>query len=268
MEYDPIKERLGVVFNRTPLLRRIFYRLLDVLLLRTWHVHKAFGRIAKTLPPDARLLDAGSGFGQYDYYMTRRMPQARIDAVDIKEEQIADCSAFFARCGFGNVHFSVADLTQLRVPEAYHLILSVDVMEHILEDTTVFSNFAASLKPGGVLLLSTPSDFAPDEDHEGGSESFIGEHVRKGYPVEEMRGKLSAAGFTDIRIRYTYSPWGQTAWHLCMQYPILALGKSRWFFVLLPFWHLLVMVPCLILNALDVLLPHRTGTGLLVEARR
>ena len=268
MEYDPIKERLGVVFNRTPLLRRIFYRLLDVLLLRTWHVHRAFRRIAAHLPAHARLLDAGSGFGQYDYYMARRMPAAQIDAVDIKEEQIADCAAFFTRCGLDNVHFRVADLTQLREPGVYHMILSVDVMEHILEDTTVFGHFAASLQPGGVLLLSTPSDLGPDEGPDDGHASFIGEHVRKGYPVEEMRSKLAAAGFSDIRIRYTYSPVGQVAWHLSMQYPILALGKSRWCFLLLPFWYLAVMIPCLVLNALDVLLPHSTGTGLLVEARR
>ena len=40
MHYDPIKRSLGNVFNRTPWLRRLFYFLLDLLLLRTWHVHR------------------------------------------------------------------------------------------------------------------------------------------------------------------------------------------------------------------------------------
>ena len=40
MQYDPIKRVLGETFNKTPFLRRLFYNLLDLLLLRTWHVHK------------------------------------------------------------------------------------------------------------------------------------------------------------------------------------------------------------------------------------
>ena len=40
MQYDPIKKVLGHLFNKTPFLRVIFYKLLDILLLRTWHVKK------------------------------------------------------------------------------------------------------------------------------------------------------------------------------------------------------------------------------------
>ena len=40
MQYDPIKRSLGTVFNNNPLLRKLFYRLLDLLLLRAWHIKK------------------------------------------------------------------------------------------------------------------------------------------------------------------------------------------------------------------------------------
>ena len=40
MQYDPIKRRLGHLFNRTPTLRILFYRLLDLLLLRSWHIRR------------------------------------------------------------------------------------------------------------------------------------------------------------------------------------------------------------------------------------
>jgi hypothetical protein len=65
MKYDPIKRKLGVVFNKTPFLRKLFYRLLDVLLLRSWHVHKALKEWEKSHPGKQQILDAGSGFGQY-----------------------------------------------------------------------------------------------------------------------------------------------------------------------------------------------------------
>jgi hypothetical protein len=47
MYYDPIKRSLGNVFNRSPWLRRLFYNLLDLLLLRTWHVHRELRQWAK-----------------------------------------------------------------------------------------------------------------------------------------------------------------------------------------------------------------------------
>ncbi len=66
MEYDPmIKNKLGVFFNKSPFLRKTFYSLLDLLLLRTWHIHKQLNLWEKTAPKEAKILDAGMGFGQY-----------------------------------------------------------------------------------------------------------------------------------------------------------------------------------------------------------
>jgi SAM-dependent methyltransferase len=85
MQYDKIKRTLGDVFNRHPLLRRCFYRMLDLLLLRAWHIKKELRRLRKTLPADACVLDAGAGFGQYTYYMPKLGRRWQIKAVDIKE---------------------------------------------------------------------------------------------------------------------------------------------------------------------------------------
>ena len=60
--YDPIKKTLGQVFNRTPWLRRLYYHLLDLLLLRTWHVHRELRRWARgRIQEPLNILDAGSG---------------------------------------------------------------------------------------------------------------------------------------------------------------------------------------------------------------
>ncbi len=40
MHYDPIKQFLGRLFNRYASTRKLFYLLLDVLLLRSWHIRK------------------------------------------------------------------------------------------------------------------------------------------------------------------------------------------------------------------------------------
>ena len=47
MQYDPVKRSLGNVFKRTPSLRILFYKMLDLLLLRSWHIHKELKILAK-----------------------------------------------------------------------------------------------------------------------------------------------------------------------------------------------------------------------------
>lgn len=272
MQYDPIKRSLGKVFNRHPFLRKIFYRLLDWLLLRSWHIRKELRKLKEQGLLEPVILDAGSGFGQYTYRMSKLFPASKIVAADIKPEQIADCNRFFQQVGKSNrVNFQYADLTQYTKPETYDLILSVDVMEHIEEDTKVFENFFHSMKRGGMLLISTPSDQggsdAHDHDHEsGGVHGFIDEHVRDGYNIGEIEQKLMAAGFGRVEARYSYGAPGKVSWRLSMKYPILMLGASKLFFILLPFYYLLVFPVCAVLNYLDVSNTHTTGTGLIVKA--
>ena len=267
MQYDPIKRSLGSVFNRTPFLRKVFYHLLDLLLLRSWHVRREVKKWAATAPENVSILDAGSGFGQYDFFMSSLNPKWEIRGVDVKEEQIADCNNFFGRIGRKNVTFAYADLTAFTDAAAYNLILSVDVMEHILEDVQVFRNFHASLQTGGMVLISTPSDQGGSDvhDHEE-DDSFIEEHVRDGYNINEIQEKLKLAGFSRTEARYQYGKPGQVSWRLSMKYPILALGKTKLFFVLLPFYYLLTFPVCLVLNYMDATMTHKTGTGLVVKA--
>lgn len=273
MQYDPIKRLLGKVFNRTPGLRKLFYRLLDLLLLRTWHIKKEIRQWAKSAPPKANILDAGSGFGQYTYFLARKSSAWKILGVEIKTEQIEDCRQFFSRIGKKNVSFQYADLTQFVHPDTYDLILSVDVMEHIEEDVKVFENFRQSLKKGGMLLISTPSDQGGSDVHhhehseEGARQSsFIDEHVRDGYNIREIQEKLRKAGFSRTEARYSYGPPGKISWRLSMKYPISLLNASKAFFIILPFYYLLTFWLALILNLLDVQGNHKTGTGLIVKA--
>lgn len=266
MKYDPIKRILGNFFNRTPGLRKVFYRLLDLLLLRTWHVKKELRKWKNHKSGDINILDAGSGFGQYDYALIRMNPHWNIDGIDVKEEQIEDCNRFFKKIGRPNVHFEVGDLTKYHKDNHYDLILSVDVMEHILEDVTVFKNFYRSMRPGGMVLISTPSDQGGSDVHEHDDESFIEEHVRDGYNIEEIQEKLKTAGFQKTEASYSYGKPGQISWRLSMKYPIQLLNVSRLFFIIIPFYYLLTFPVSLILNRRDVKRNHPSGTGLIVKA--
>ena len=267
MQYDPIKNTLGKVFNNNPLLRIFFYKLLNVLLLRTWHIKKEIASLEDLIADAPEILDAGSGFGQYSYYLARKFSNGRITGVDINENQISNCNSFTRARGLSErLIFKTADLLNFHEPDKYDLILSVDVMEHIEEDIKVFKNLYDSLKKGGILLIYTPSDMGGSDVHHEGDKSFIDEHVREGYSIEEINARLKEAGFLQIKARYSYGKPGKLSWIFSMKYPISLLNVSKIFFILLPFYYMIVFPFCLMLNFADVKINHSSGTGLIVKA--
>ncbi len=194
MHYDPIKDTLGSLVRRSPLLRKVFYKALGAMFLREWYVkHKIKSLYRSNQPKD--IFDAGSGFGQYSYFMAKRFSSVHILGVDVKEDQVSDCKYFFSKCGLNNCEFAIGDLTKIEDGNRYDFILSVDVMEHIEDDIGVFRRFYRALKPGGRVLINTPSNLGGSDAHSDEDESFIGEHVRLGYSKEDVCSKLEQAGF-------------------------------------------------------------------------
>ncbi len=266
MKYDPVKRSLGAFFNKTPFLRKVFYHLLNLLLLRSWHIRSTMRHMKSVLPANPDILDAGSGFGQYDYTMSLQFPKAKITGLDIKQEQIDDCNAFFKKIKRDDrVKFEYADLTKFAKPESYDFVLSVDVMEHIEDDVAVFKNLYLSLRPGGILLISTPSDQGGSDVHDDHEDSFIEEHVRDGYAISDIEEKLRSAGFSQIESGYAYGTPGKISWRLSMKYPIKMVNVSKAFLILLPFYYILTFPISFVLNIIDVHKKHKTGTGLVVK---
>ena len=267
MQYDPIKKSLGTFFNRSPFLRILFYKLINLLLLRAWHIKKELRKYRKERTGSISVLDAGSGFGQYSWYMMKLSDTWKITGIDVKTDQINDCNDFIKKINKEHqVYFKVADLTEMHEVSAYDLILCVDVMEHIENDLQVLINFSRSLKSGGVLLISTPSDQGGSDVHHDHTESFIEEHIRDGYNINEIQEKLRSAGFNSVEAKYSYGTPGKISWKLSMKYPIIMLGRSKLFYIILPFYYILTFPVALILNFLDVRIRHKSGTGLIVRA--
>ena len=266
MEYDPIKDRLSAFFAKAPFMQIVFYRLLDLLLLRAWHVHKALKEWARATPEHVHILDAGSGLGQYTYYLTRLKPRASILAIDVKDYEVAHCNELFRKLNQRNVLFKTGDLTQLEEAEVYDLILCVDVMEHVEEDTQVFQNFLTALKPGGMLIINTPSDQGGSEVRDEGDTSFIGEHVRDGYNREALVARLQKMGYSKVEGSFTYGKPGRISWKLSMKLPMQMLSTTFASIVFLPLYYILTYPPSYVLNWMDVRQQHSKGTGLTVRA--
>ncbi len=274
MKYEPIKDFLNRVF-RTPWMRKIFYRLIDILLLRTWHIHREIKRWIRRAPENPKVLDAGSGLGQHSFFIARKCPTCKITGVDVNQAQVENNNKFFGRIGLGErVQFQTGRLEEYFCQQCYDLVLNIEVIEHIEDDRRVLENFSKSLRSGGTLILSTPSLFGEhDHDHEhehsqDENSSFVDEHVRDGYDPDDLRRMLLDVGFSDVNVKFMYGRYGGLAWKLSMKYPIIMLNKSFLFFIVLPFYYLFTMPVALVLNYLDTVVDNPKGGSLLVIAKK
>ena len=267
MKYDPVKKVFGDIIAKRVFLRKVFYWILDLMFLRSWHVRKAVRELY--LKEDSiRIFDAGMGFGQYTFFMAKQFPNSSILSVDVKEDQVEECRYFFSECGLKNITFEIADLTEINFENMYDFILCVDVMEHIVDDELIFRNFCKALRKGGKLLINTPSNFGGSDAHSEDDDSFIEEHARLGYSKEDITEKIERTGMKVTDFKYTYGKFGTISWRFGIKYPILIAGVSKFLILLLPFYYLFTLWFVLIFMWLDVITENKKGTGVVVVAEK
>ncbi len=150
-----------------------------------------------------RVLEIGCGTGTITSFMVDRQLVVGIDVVDAYVRSTTD--RFRDR---PNVVVRQHDLTESIEPlRGYHFdsAVSVNVFEHIADDSAAMKAVYALLEPGGTFTLLVPSHPAllGRFDHD------IGHHRR--YTKGELRRKLEASGFVVERIRRS-NPVGALGW--------------------------------------------------------
>lgn len=270
MEYDPVKDRLESLIVRMPLLRRLLFLVLRHVFLREMEVRKRLRQLQREGLQPTRILDAGTGFGQYTLFLRTLFPQAHILSVDIKQDYLDNMERFCRQENLSAVDFRYQDLLELSAHGEFDLILNVDVMEHIRDDEEVFRRFRQALTPGGVLVLHTPAvaEGRPLDEVEFREGSYsVGEHVREGYMPSMMRERLARAGFGRVELKPTYGFWGGVAWRLLVRWPMAALSASFLLAPLVAVWMVLMFLPARLCNAIEVSRTRERGGCMLVTAR-
>jgi SAM-dependent methyltransferase len=269
MHYDPVKNIFAQVLKKFPFLRILFYKILDLMFLRSWYVRRELKKLRKNFgDKKINIYDAGSGYGQYSYFMSKHLQLCEIYSVDVKEDWIQDCKDFFSSQKINNVSFAVEDLTNVNHNEKFDLIVCVDVMEHISDDVKVFGNFYHALKANGYLLINTPSIYGGSDVHDDDDESFIGEHARDGYSKEDLESKLHPLGFKTYQSKYTYGFWGDKAWRLGIKYPIMMVNISKLLLIVLPLYYLITFPFTFIMMLIDFNVQNKVGSGINFIAKK
>lgn len=153
-------------------------------------------RLHKILPEHAtHILDAGCGRGVITRYLSRRYPDAAVDAVDADPDaQIAN-REISAKSGFDQCNYIEADLTTYSRPDAYDLVVSVDNLEHVVDDRQVLRNFFTSVRVGGVLVVHVPHFYRRWPVKSWSVNFDVPGHVRPGYHLAQLVERVEMAGF-------------------------------------------------------------------------
>lgn len=163
--------------------------------------------IRTRLPPEPiDLIDAGCGNGWLSLNCARLGHRTLGLGWDDNDLTRARTRANMFGSG---ARFEVQDLRTLAsrsdLRASCDVVACTEVIEHIIEDSTLMSNLANLLRPGGTLLLTAPNDgYIPMDTGDTGPFEAIedGRHVRKGYSPDRLRELAEAANLCVEEIDY------------------------------------------------------------------
>jgi SAM-dependent methyltransferase len=250
--------------------RRLGYRWLGELhipgRLRSWFIVRALRRLGCWDRRPRALYDAGGGEGAFALHVARRFPAWRVVIADNEAMTIERATRIRRALGLDNLEVRAVDLRAPGDENVYDVVVCADVLEHIDDDEGVVRHLARALKPGGVLLVTSPSVPQPRhlplvawrERRIGFDPSDYG-HVRDGYSEAQLRGLFEGSGLEVESVRRTFGPAGTLMFDL-----FFVTGDSRphplVYGALFPIYMLLA--------ALDVLIPTRSGAAVMGIARK
>jgi SAM-dependent methyltransferase len=148
------------------------------------------------------IVEVGIGHGSYYEALT---PVGSYTGIDIDERSIAA-----ARKRFPSGRFARADILQpgfidALLPNKADGIVSINVLEHIEDDSTAVSNLVEALKPGGTLMISVPALMGLYND----LDRLAGHHRR--YSRKDLERILSGVPVRVEKLCY-FNPIGGLGW--------------------------------------------------------
>jgi SAM-dependent methyltransferase len=155
--------------------------------------------VSRLLPPGRLdVLEMGCGQGGFGARLAQRYRYVGVEP-DAVSSAVAR-TRVEAAGGAGEVR--QGDLAVVGDDELFDLVVAFEVIEHIEDDAGALAGWAAHLRPGGWLLLSTPAW----QKRFGPADEMVGHFRRYDPPV--LRSRLEGAGLTDVELVHFGAPLG------------------------------------------------------------
>lgn len=200
------------------------------------------------------LLDVGSGNGAFTIGVARAGYESLGMSWSKEDQRIAEERARVL--GVANASFEVQDVraldSRVDLAERFDVVLCFENIEHVLDDAKLMRDIGTTMRPGGLLMLTTPSvDYRPIDRTDAGPFSTVedGSHVRKGYSIQRLVELATAGGLQVVGFDHCSGFFSQK---------LAGLGRLLWQVHPLVAW--LAVLPFRLLPLLiDPLVRHTTS---------
>jgi ubiquinone biosynthesis O-methyltransferase len=120
---------------------------------------QTFWQLRPYLKPGLKVLDLGCNDGNLSLYMARK--GCEVLGIDLARNAVECARKSAEHYAIKNARFESIDFVRdWNEPEAFDLVLCSHVIEHVPDDAAFIRKIATALKPGGTLLIFTPTQHA------------------------------------------------------------------------------------------------------------
>src|SRR3989338_1745286 len=141
------------------------------------------------------ICEIGCGTGSLSIELGRR--GFKVDASDLDKNAIELADKFNRHF---NVKYSSQNILGIKSKKKYDMVIAIEVLEHIPEDTKALSKIEGILREEGLLLITVPihEKYRREFDNRSG-------HIRR-YVPKDLIEKIKSRGFRMIYARYFNFP--------------------------------------------------------------
>ncbi len=162
-------------------------------LFRWIHLLDAFRRSG----PPSSVVSIGSGEGLHEALLARRFPFTQVCGVDLRQPEV--------ELALPNLQYLQGNLLDRQFAATLppsDFVCSIECLEHIEDDCSVFAKMVELVRPGGTLYVEVPfASEAECADEEIRRREFEAhEHVRPGYSATRLAELATDHGLLDISI--------------------------------------------------------------------
>jgi SAM-dependent methyltransferase len=179
------------------------------------------------------ILDVGCGDGRMLYELENKDPDRTYFGIDISERALQ-----FARGFTQHSKFEVFDIINAPYPTQFDACTYIETIEHIEPEKIkpMIANMAASLKPGGVMYLTTPTTNLPTANKhfqhftKESIEKYIGEHFTlaevRYFNVENGLAKFLNGLLLNRIFILNFGPFRRTIFGMYMKHCFIGTAKT------------------------------------------
>lgn len=169
------------------------------------------------LKRNSKVLDLGTGYGEYSFSLAQASSDFEIHALDIDTERVSAVERAIDLGGYDNISTHRSPIEEVN-EHSFDLIFSVDVFEHISPEEMPFKATFEKLKPGGHLLVKIPNNtqktIFPESWFEEHQDWLEDEHIGQVYDLNGLSERFRDEGFKVIFSSCSDGWLSRLAWEL------------------------------------------------------